>query len=268
LRRTAFAVIIEDQTPENDMEPRTRKTPTSSALGARFEQTLWSEVIAAGQLGGPDSARALERLCQVYWYPIYAYLRRRGCDRHAAKDLTQGFFFYLVKKNVVQAADPQKGRFRSFLLGTLKNFVSNEEGRERALKRGGDQQLISLDEEVAEGRYAHEPVDNRSPEKLFDRRWALTVLEEASRRLESEFKENKAEREFSELKSFLNSDRGLSYAELAVRLGRSELALRSVVSRMRRRFRELLVEVIRDTVGDASQLEAEMTHLKAALRDT
>src|SRR5215208_387678 len=132
------------------MEPRT-PTPTSSALAVRFEQTLWSEVIAAGQVG-PESARALERLCQVYWYPIYAYLRRRGFDRPEAKDLTQGFFFYLVKKNVLQAADPQKGRFRSFLLGTLKNFVSNEEGRQRALKRGGHQHLISLDEDVAEGR--------------------------------------------------------------------------------------------------------------------
>src|SRR5688572_19516130 len=129
------------------------RTPTSSALGIRFEQTLWSEVLAAGKMDGPESARALERLCQVYWYPIYAYLRRRGFERPQAKDLTQGFFHYLVKKNLVQAADPEKGRFRSFLLGSLKNFVSNEEGRERALKRGGASQLVSLDEEVAEGRY-------------------------------------------------------------------------------------------------------------------
>jgi DNA-directed RNA polymerase specialized sigma24 family protein len=243
------------------------RTPTSSALGIRFEQTLWSEVLAAGKLDQPDSARALERLCQVYWYPIYAYLRRRGFDRHAAKDLTQGFFLYLVKKNLVQAADPEKGRFRSFLLGSLKNFVSNEEGRERALKRGGDKQLISLDEELAEGRYIHEPKDDRSPEKLFDRRWALTVLDEAGRRLEKEFKEADAEREFAELKSFLNSDRGLAYAELSARLNRSEVALRSTVSRMRRRFRELLAEVIRETVSDPAQVEAEMNHLKEALRE-
>ena len=249
------------------MEPRTRNTPTSSGAGVRFEQTLWSEVIAAGQVGGPEAARALEKLCQVYWYPIYAYLRRRGFDRPEAKDLTQGFFFYLVKKNVLQAADPQKGRFRSFLLGTLKNFVSNEEGRERALKRGGDRQLISLDEEMAEGRYAHEPVDNRSPEKLFDRRWALTVLEEAGRRLEKEFQDAGAERDFAELKSFLNSDQNLPYAALSPRLNRSELALRSVVSRMRRRFRERLLDVIGETVCDASQIEAELTHLKAALRE-
>jgi hypothetical protein len=111
------------------MGSQAHDTPTSSALGIRFEQTLWGEVLAAGQPERPDSARALERLCGVYWYPIYAYLRRRGFERHEAKDLTQGFFFYLVKKNVVQAADPAKGRFRSFLLGTLKNFVSNEEGR-------------------------------------------------------------------------------------------------------------------------------------------
>jgi DNA-directed RNA polymerase specialized sigma24 family protein len=248
------------------MEPRT-PTPTSSALAVRFEPTLWSEVIAAGKLG-PDSARALERLCRVYWYPIYAYLRRRGFDRHEAKDLTQGFFFYLVRKNVVQAADPEKGRFRSFLLGTLKNFVSNEEGRQRALKRGGDTQLVSLDDEVAEGRYAHEPVDAHSPEKLFDRRWAMTVLDEAARRLEKEFKEMGSEREFGELKSFLNSDRGLAYAELSGRLHRSEVALRSTVSRMRKRFRHLLLEVIKETVSDPNQVEAELAHLKAALRES
>ena len=243
------------------------RTPTSSALGIRFEQTLWGEVLAAGNVDAPDSARALERLCQVYWYPIYAYLRRRGFDRHQAKDLTQGFFHYLVKKNLVQSADPEKGRFRSFLLGSLKNFVSNEEGRERALKRGGDQQLISLDDELAEGRYVNEPKDERSPERLFDRRWALTVLNEAGQRLEKEFREAGMEREFDELKSFLNSDKGLPYSELSVRFRRSEVALRSIVSRMRRRFRELLVEVIRETVTDPAQVEAEMNHLKAALRD-
>ena len=247
------------------MEART-PTPTSSALAVRFEQTLWSEVIAAGKVG-PESARALERLCQTYWYPIYAYLRRRGFDRHEAKDLTQGFFFYLVRKNVVQAADPEKGRFRSFLLGTLKNFVSNEEGRQRAIKRGGDTQLVSLDEEMAEGRYAHEPVDARSPEKLFDRRWAMTVLDEAGRRLEKDFREMGAEREFNELKSFLNSDRGLAYAELSARLNRSEVALRSTVSRMRKRFRQLLLDVSKETVSDPAQVEAELNHLKAALRE-
>ena len=247
------------------METPAHDTPTSSMLGARFEQTLWGEVLAAGQPGRPDSARALERLCRVYWYPIYAYLRRRGFDRHEAKDLTQGFFFYLVRKNLVGTAAPEKGRFRSFLLGSLKNFVSNEEGRQRALKRGGGAQLISLDEEVAEGRYAHEPVDNRSPEKLFDRRWALTVLDEAARRLQNEFKG--AEAEFAALKSFLNNDRDLAYAELSARLNRSEVALRSIVSRMRKRFREFLLEVIRETVCDPSQLEAEMNDLKAALRE-
>jgi DNA-directed RNA polymerase specialized sigma24 family protein len=242
-------------------------TPTSSDFGIRFEKTLWSEVLAAGQINGPDSGRALERLCQVYWYPIYAYLRRRGFDRHQAKDFTQGFFYYLVKKNLLQAANPEKGRFRSFLLGSLKNFVSNEEGRQRALKRGGDQQLVSLDEELAEGRYTHEPKDERSPEKLFDRRWALTVLDEAGGRLEKEFEEGGMEREFNELKPFLNSDKGLPYAELSARLHRSEVALRSTVSRMRRRFRQLLLEVIRETVSDPAQVEAEMNHLKAALRE-
>ena len=172
-----------------------------------------------------------------------------------------------MKKNVVQAADPAKGRFRSFLLGTLKNFVSNEEGYRRALKRGGETPLVSLDEELAEGRYAHEPSDSMNPEKIFDRRWALTVLDEAGRRLEKEFQELGAAREFNELKAFLNSDRGLAYAEISARLGRSEVALRSTVSRMRKRFRLFLLEVIRETVSDPAQVEAELEHLKAALRD-
>ena len=249
------------------MEPRTPSTPTSSGVGVRFEQTLWGEVLAAGQPDRPDFARALERLCRVYWYPLYAYLRRRGFDRQESRDLTQGFFLYLVRKNVVQAADPQKGRFRSFLLGSLKNFVSNEENRQRAIKRGGAAQLISLDDELAEGRYAHEPADGRSPEKLFDRRWALAALDEAGRRLENEFAEAGAGREFAELKTFLSSDRGLAYAELSARLGRSEVALRSTVSRMRKRFRECLLEVIRETVSDAAQVEEEMNHLKAVLRE-
>jgi DNA-directed RNA polymerase specialized sigma24 family protein len=252
------------------MRPRTfmeSPTPTSSALGIRFEQTLWSEVMAAGQAGNPDSARALERLCRVYWYPIYAYLRRRGFDPHQAKDFTQGFFYYLLKKNLVQTAAPEKGRFRSFLLGSLKNFISNEEARERAIKRGGDRQLVSLDEEVAEGRYIHEPKDERSPERLFDQRWALAVLDEAARRLEKEFYSAGMETEFTELKSFLNSNNGLPYQELATRLHRTEVGLRSIVSRMRRRFRELLLDVIRETVADPAQVQAEMDHLKSALRD-
>jgi len=248
------------------METPTPSTPTSPG-GARFEQTRWSEVIAAGHSGEPGSARALEHLCQIYWYPIYAYLRRRGFDQHAAKDFTQGFFYYLLKKNLVQAADPEKGRFRSFLLGSLKNFLSNEQDRQRALKRGGDAPALSLDEELAEGRYAHEPKDEQSPEKLFDRRWAMTVLDEAARRLEREFVEGGAEHEFAELKSFLSSDRGLAYAELAARLHRTEVALRSTVSRMRRRFRECLLEVIRETVHSEEQVQAELHHLKAALRD-
>ena len=249
------------------MEPRTPSMPESGSAAARFERTLWSEVLAAGHPERPDAARALERLCRVYWFPIYAYLRRRGFPSHEAKDLTQGFFCYLVQKNVVQAADPAKGRFRSFLLGSLKNFISNETSRARAGKRGGGAPLISLDAEYAEGRYTHEPVDHRSPEILFDRRWALTVIDEAGRRLEKEFADAGAAREFAELKSFLNSDRGLAYAELSPRLQRSEIALRSMVSRMRKRFRECLFEVIRETLDDPSQVEAELNHLKSVLRE-
>src|SRR2546430_9901540 len=152
-----------------------------------FATTHWSVVLAARQQTSPEAGEALESLCRAYWYPLYAFIRRRGYDSHDAQDLTQGFFTRLLEKNYLAQADREKGRFRSFLLAALKHFLSDEQDRARAQKRGGGQALISLDEQTAEGRYRLEPADVMSAEKLFERRWALTLLEQARTRLCDEY---------------------------------------------------------------------------------
>src|SRR5512138_3700995 len=154
------------------------ETSPASAGRTSFQNTLWSRVFAAGKSGATRPTQALEELCRLYWQPIYEFLRRHGHDRERARDLTQAFFAYLIQAKVLRKADPERGRFRSFLLGTLKNFASHEAEKSQAVRRGGAVDFVSIDEEVAEGVYNHEPVSNLTPDMLFDRRWALTVLEE------------------------------------------------------------------------------------------
>lgn len=242
------------------------KTSSRSGEGAAFTNTLWSRVFAAGRSDPVRSAKALEELCGLYWYPLYAFLRRGGHDSQQARDLTQSFFCYLLKGDLLQKADPTRGRFRSFLLGTLKNFVSHEQGKERAQRRGGGVQIVSIDEEAAEGQYAHEPASELTPEKIFDRRWALTVVEEAMRRLESDYARANLADLFEALQPYLCGDGEVSFVELGARLGRSEGAARTLVCRFRERFRQLIRAVIGDTVGNLEQVEIELKHLQEALR--
>lgn len=231
-----------------------------------FQSTLWSRVFAAGQIDGPGSQQALESLCRLYWYPIYAFLRRWGHDGPDAKDLTQGFFVYLIAENLVRKAAPDKGRFRSFLLGSLKKFVANQQAKEQAAKRGGGARLFSIDEVTAAGRYAHEPATDVTPETLFNRRWALDVIAEALRRLGAEYHRAGMTEMFAVLQPFLVGDNPSDFAELAGRLNKSEGAARVVVFRLRSRFRKLLRNVIADTVADPQQVENEIKELQAALR--
>lgn len=242
---------------------------TSSRSGekAAFQNTLWSRVFAAGRSDPVRSAQAMEELCRLYWYPLYAFLRRSGRDSHQARDLTQGFFHYLLKGDLLQKADPARGRFRSFLLGTLKNFVSHELEREQSQRRGGGAQIVSIDEETAEGQYAHEPASDLTPEKIFERRWALTVLDEAVRRLREEYARAGMSELILAIEPYLSGDGEVSFAELGVRLGRSEGAARTLVCRFRERFRQLIRAVIGDTVNDLEQVEVELKHLQAALRE-
>ena len=244
------------------------KTSLASGEKAVFQHTLWSRVFAAARSDSAHSSTALEELCRLYWYPIYAFVRRRGYDRQEAADLTQGFFFYLFRGNVLRKANPDRGRFRSFLLGTLKNFLSHESEKERAIRRGRDTEIVSIDEQGAEGRYVNEPGSSLTPEQMFDRRWAMTLLEEAMQRLQSEYERAGMGESFAAVQPYLTGDHEISFAELGARLNKSEGASRVMVCRFRDRFRQLIRAVIADTVSGLEQVEIELKHLQAALRNS
>jgi RNA polymerase sigma factor (sigma-70 family) len=243
------------------------KSSTDAGRKTAFQNTAWTQVFAAGRLDAPDSRQAMELLCRHYWYPIYAFLRRWGYERQNARDLTQAFFSYLIEQSVLQKADPEKGRFRSFILGTLKRFVSNQQARQHALKRGGGASIISIDEQTAEGRYAYEPSIGVSPEKLFDRRWALELITQAMSKLEAEYRRAGMLEVFAVLQPYLNGEQEGDFALLAKELHKSEGAARVIVCRLRNRFRKLIRNMIAATVSDPEQVEAELRDLQAALRD-
>jgi RNA polymerase sigma factor (sigma-70 family) len=247
-----------------------KKHPQSSGTAADepgrpaslFATTHWSVVLQAGQKDATEAREALEQLCRVYWYPLYAYLRRRGCSPPDAQDLTQEFFARLLKRNWLARADQAKGRFRTFLLYALERFVANEWDKVHALKRGGGQTFVPLQFETGETRYSAEPVDPRTPEQIFERRWALALLGEVLQQLEAEYgAQGKAEL-FSALQSCLVGDReGLPYPKLSEQLALSEGAVRVAVHRLRQRYRELLRAAIAQTVTSDQEVDAEMRHL-------
>jgi len=209
---------------------------------------------------------ALDTLCQTYWFPLYAYLRRRGYDSHQAEDYTQGFFAGILERKGLQRADPKYGKFRAFLLASLKNFLADEWDRARAQKRGGDKNIISLDFDAAASRYDLEPADRLSPEKLFDRSWALTVLTRAMDRLKAESASSDKQRLFDGLKVYLAAERdAVSYRDVAGELDMTEGAVKVAVHRLRRRYRELVREEIAQTVTTEAQVDEEIRDLFAAL---
>ncbi len=234
-------------------------TPTPVQV---FPSTHWSVVLAA-QADNPARARdALEKLCTVYWYPLYAFLRRRGQQPADAEDLVQGFIAHLLERQFFQAADPDKGRFRAYLLISLNHFLADAADWAGRLKRGNGRPLLSLDAGVAERRYAREPAGDANPEQLFERRWALTLLDTVLQRLETEAAESGRTDLFRQIKGVLLGDRGrVTYAELAPQLGMSEAALTMTVHRLRRRYRELVREAIAHTVSRPVEIEEEMQHL-------
>ena len=240
------------------------ETQKQAAVGtaARFHTTHWSVVLAA-QSDDPARARdALERLCITYWYPLYAFLRRRGHQPADAEDFVQGFIEHLLERRFFQDADPDKGRFRSYLLASLNHFLADAAARAGRLKRGAGRVFISLDAMVAERRYALEPADPCDPEQLFERRWALTLLDTVLQRLETEAAESGRTDLFRQIKSVLLGDRsGVPYAELGSQLGMSEAALTMTVHRLRRRYRKLVREEIAHTVSRPVEIDEEMRHL-------
>ncbi len=246
-----------------------RPEPHATASAARdFRTTHWSVVRLAGQSESPQSAAALERLCRSYWYPLYAFVRRRGYDADTAQDLTQGFFEKLLEKNYLGAADAARGRFRTFLLTSLNRFLANEWDKSQRHKRGGGCTFLSLDDEAtAEARYRAEPVSPATPESVFDQRWAQAVLEVVFARLRQEWAGAEAAARFEHLKGFLLPGEGTcSYPESAARLGLTEVAVRSAVSRLRQRFRALMREEIAHTVSSVSEIDEEIRYLFEALR--
>ncbi|HUI05598.1 MAG TPA: RNA polymerase sigma factor [Verrucomicrobiae bacterium] len=232
----------------------------TTTAASRFAATRWTIVLAAGHGTSPQAGRALEELCRTYWYPLYAYVRRRGYESHEAEDLTQEFFARLLAKKYLADVDREKGRFRSFLLASLKHFLANEWDRAHAQKRGGGQTLVSLD---AETRYQREPVDEASADKLLDRAWAVALLDQVLARLEMESEP----KQFAALKAFLTVGQdAIPYAEVAGKLGTTEGAVKVAVHRLRKRYRALLREEIAHTVASPAEIDDEIRHLFAAFR--
>ena len=239
-------------------------TPTAGS-DDRFTATHWSVVISAGQQESPLAQAALAKLCQTYWYPLYVFVRRQGRSAEDAKDLVQGFFAKAIEKNFVAAAEQEKGRFRSFLLLALTRYMANEWNHANREKRGGGKEIISLDEQDTEMRYKAEQMEAMSPEKAFERQWALTLLQQVLDRLSAEFSTPEKARLFEELKVFLMGEKGGSYAEIGARLGITEVLVKVTVHRLRMRYRELLRLEIAHTVNSPEEIDDEIRNLFAAL---
>jgi RNA polymerase sigma-70 factor (ECF subfamily) len=230
-----------------------------------FATTRWSLIAAAADADAPDAKAALADLCAAYWFPVYAYVRRRGHDRHAAEDLTQAFFARLLEKNDLAAADRTRGRFRSFLLAACQHFLANQHDFENAQKRGGDVSKLSLDFDSAEGKFSREPAASHdSAERLFERRWALELLDRALTELRREYVETDREKLFEMLKPTLSGD-ATRYEELGDRLGMTVGAVKVAIHRLRQRYRDRVRDVIGRTVADPADVDAEVRDLFSAL---
>ena len=235
---------------------------------SRFSTTHWSVVLTAGASASAGSREALERLCRTYWYPLYSYLRRRGCDTHQAEDCAQGFFAALLQGHALERASPERGKFRSFLLACLNHFLADQQDRAQAQKRGGGKAIVSLDIEDAETRYRVEPAHDLTPERLLEKSWALTVLDNAMARLKAESAEAGRQDLFESLKPYLPASRGpASYRDIAARLGMTEGGVKVAVHRLRDRYRQLVRAEIAQTVSTPEQVDEEIRELFSSLAD-
>jgi len=240
----------------------------NGSRAAVFDTTHWSVVLQAGGNDSPQAADALATLCRAYWFPLYAYVRRQGHTVEDAQDFTQAFFARLLERKSFQLADRNRGRFRTFLLTSLKYFLINEWRKGNCDKRGGGQQIISLDAEATETRFQAEPADHRTPDKAFDRRWAMVVLDRVLNQLQAEFGTGERGRLFETLKIFLTGeDNKSSYAEIGRGFAMTEGSIKVTVHRLRQRYRELLKQEISMTVDGSDAVDEEIRHLIAALSD-
>jgi RNA polymerase sigma factor (sigma-70 family) len=240
--------------------PETRKA-------SGFPSTVWSVIVAAGDQGSVRSGRALEQICSGYWRPIYVYVRGRGHSREQAEDLTQGFFALLIEKNHLADFRQERGRFRSFILASVKHYLANQHDRATASKRGGDQNHLTIDwgDGEPERTFLREAVDVLTPETLFAREWGRTVLDRTRQRLRAEMERMGKKTQFEELGTYATGDEDVSYRRLAQILGMTEGAVRVSVHRLRRRFRELLEDEVGQTLMSAKEVGDEMRFLLAAL---
>jgi RNA polymerase sigma-70 factor (ECF subfamily) len=235
---------------------------------AVFVTTHWSVVLSARERDSPQSAEALEKLCRAYWYPLYAYARSQGRSAHDAEDATQEFFTRLLQKSYLDAVERERGRFRTFLLVAFKRFLADEHDRAMTQKRGGGQVALSLDTGLAEQLYQNEGPARMPADRLFEKRWALTLLEQTMKRLKAEFVGAGKADDFERLKPFLAVSKAeIPYATMAARHGINEGAIRIAVHRLRKRFREIFRQETAQTVAKAEDVDEELRHLMAALAD-
>ena len=246
------------------MKSLTSPTPQPGAPAGVFATTHWSVVVRAGDSRSPDAGFALERLCRTYWYPLYAFVRRKGRSHEDACDLTQAFFSVFLEKKYLRSVNSDLGKFRTFLLTSLTHFMSNEDDKSRAQRRGGGRAALSLDEAGAEARYEIDTAHHETPERVFERRWVQAVMSLVLNRLAAETGEQK----FEVLKGFMLGDkREVSYDDAAERLRMSVPAVTSVIHRLRKRFRVLLCEEIASTVGSPGEVKSEIRYLLSVLSD-
>ena len=240
-------------------------TPASTAPGDVFATTHWTVVLAAGQRNTPQSNSALEELCRTYWFPLYAYVRRRGHTKEDAKDLTQAFFACFLAKNYLAGLSAERGRFRAFLLASLKHFLINDWKKSQCQKRGGGEAPLSLDWQTADTKFQVAATNEPSPDKVFDREWALALLSKVIERLQKECESDGKAKLFAQLKIFLTAGKdGTAQAEVAKALGMEEGAVRVAIHRLRKRYRDLLRDEIAQTLADASDVDEEMRALFGA----
>lgn len=250
-----------------DRAENSRDTTAGRPELGYFATTQWSAVLAAGEDSSPTSRRALEQLCATYWYPFYAYVRRQGHSFADAQDLTQEFFARLLDRKYLRLADRNRGRFRTFLLTSLKHFLINEWSKVNREKRGGGQKILSLDEEMAESRFAAEPAVDRPPDALYDWGWAAILLERTLAALRAEFKESGKQDVFERLKVFVWGEKNaMPYAAMAEQLGMTEGAVKVAVHRLRQRYGELLRAEVAQTVTTPVEVDEELRYLVSVIR--
>jgi RNA polymerase sigma-70 factor (ECF subfamily) len=248
--------------PSLDVETNGGVVRDRDETDRRFSTTEWSLVLAAGDSQAPDSREALASLCRSYWYPVYAHVRQLGEPRDRAENLTQGFFAHLLENRALSVATPDKGRFRSFLKGVLRHYLSHEWRRQRAQKRGGGQRPLALDYAQAESDYRLEPADDQTPESAFEQRWARTLLSRVLDQLRGQMEGETGRARFRRLEPLLTgTSAGRPYKQIAAELEMSESAVKVMVHRMRRRFGELLRREVARTLNDPDDVDEEIRYL-------